>query len=101
MPIEAARRQNEIRQAATACALERYRLAHGEYPDSLAALIPQYLDEAPFSAATLDPMRYQRAVDSYTITAAADEVWSPSDRRRPLRSTTAAGTRRIIRAVPP
>lgn len=35
----------------TACALERYRLAQGKYPESLKELVPAYLD-----AVTLDPL---------------------------------------------
>lgn len=34
-------------QALIACALERYRLAHGEFPDALAKLVPDFLKEIP------------------------------------------------------
>jgi len=39
--------QTEINQALLACALERYHLAHGEYPPILDALIPQFLIRIP------------------------------------------------------
>lgn len=52
-------------QAALACALERYRLAEGQYPESLAALAPTWLKEVP--ADLLDPnggkLKYRREGD--------------------------------------
>jgi hypothetical protein len=34
-------------EAVTACALERFRLAHGQYPATLDALVPEYLRQVP------------------------------------------------------
>ncbi|HOX58342.1 MAG TPA: hypothetical protein P5205_14950 [Candidatus Paceibacterota bacterium] len=52
-------------EAVVACALERYRLAQGRYPDSLEALAPAWLKEPP--ADLLDPngskLRYRREGD--------------------------------------
>ena len=39
--------QTLVFQARIACALERFRLDHREYPQSLAILVPQYLDQIP------------------------------------------------------
>lgn len=39
--------QTACQQAATACALERFRLAKGQYPDTLEALVPAWLDQVP------------------------------------------------------
>jgi hypothetical protein len=39
--------QTACQQAAVACALERFRLAHGQYPDSLEALVPSFLKQLP------------------------------------------------------
>jgi hypothetical protein len=39
--------QTAVNLARTACALERYRLAHGEYPARLDALVPQFLAGVP------------------------------------------------------
>jgi hypothetical protein len=36
--------QTAANQAAIACALERYRLANGQYPETLQALRPQFMD---------------------------------------------------------
>jgi len=45
--------QTACQEASVACALERYRLAQGQYPKSLAALIPTWLKQIP--ADLLDP----------------------------------------------
>ena len=47
----------------TACALERHRLAHGEYPETLNALVPQYFDKLPHDAITGEPLKYRRSGD--------------------------------------
>ena len=39
--------QSSIDLARVACALERYRIAHGEYPETLDALAPQFIAQLP------------------------------------------------------
>jgi hypothetical protein len=39
--------QTACQEAVAACALERYRIAKGEYPDSLEALVPEWLKQVP------------------------------------------------------
>jgi len=57
-----------IRQAAIACALERYRLAQGEYPDSLAALVPRFMDRVPADVISGEGLRFRRLADgSYLL----------------------------------
>jgi len=53
-----ARNQTWADQARIACALERYRLANGKYPDTLATLTPQYLDKIPHDIINGKPMTY-------------------------------------------
>lgn len=55
--------QTHVNQALVACALERYHLARGEYPETLGALVPQYLDEVPRDVIGGNPLHYQRAAD--------------------------------------
>jgi hypothetical protein len=51
-------------EASTACALERYWLANGRYPDSLGALVPTYLAEVTADAAASGkPLVYKRKAD--------------------------------------
>lgn len=46
--------------AATACALERHWKKHGAYPESLAALVPEFVPEAPRDLMDGQPLRYRR-----------------------------------------
>jgi hypothetical protein len=52
--------QTHINQALIACVLERYHLAHGEYPESLDALVPEYLDEIPRDIIGGGALHYRR-----------------------------------------
>lgn len=52
--------QNSVDMALLACALERYRLAHGEYPETLAALVPSLLEKIPTDVVNGEPLHYQR-----------------------------------------
>jgi hypothetical protein len=42
-----AHNQTMVNEAQIACALERYRIAHGEYPETLDALAPQFIAQIP------------------------------------------------------
>ena len=52
--------QNSINMARVACALERYRLAHGEYPQALDALAPQFIAQIPHDIIGGKPLHYRR-----------------------------------------
>jgi hypothetical protein len=57
----AARTAADIRIARTVIAIERYRLKHPQaLPDSLNALVPQFLDAVPGDPFDGQPLRYQR-----------------------------------------
>jgi len=49
--------------ARVACALERHRLAHHEYPAALDALAPQCLDKIPGDVINGEPLHYRRMED--------------------------------------
>jgi hypothetical protein len=63
--------------ARTAIALERYRLAHGEYPESLDALAPQFIAKLPHdiiggqpsqgSGSASQPLHYHRTSDGQFV----------------------------------
>lgn len=53
--------QTMVDEAALACALERYRLANGRYPDSLAELAPKFVEKLPHDVITGEPLKYRRA----------------------------------------
>jgi hypothetical protein len=46
-----------------ACALERYRLAHGDYPGTLDALAPKFIDKVPHDIINGQPLHYRRTED--------------------------------------
>ncbi len=45
------------------CGLERYRLAHGAYPEKLEALVPACIDELPHEVMNGEPYHYQLNAD--------------------------------------
>jgi hypothetical protein len=58
-----AREQISIDLARTAIALERYRLAHGEYPESLDALAPKFIAAVPHDVIGGEPLKYRHEAD--------------------------------------
>jgi hypothetical protein len=52
--------QSSIDLARIACALERYRLAHGQYPETLDALAPQFIGKLPHDIINGQPLHYRR-----------------------------------------
>ena len=58
--FEYLRTQTALNLARIACGLERFRQAHGEYPDRLDALVPPYLVQVPGDVVNGEPMTYQR-----------------------------------------
>jgi hypothetical protein len=60
--------QCSLNQAILACALERYRLAHGDYPASLPQLVPRFLNQVLPDVPHGRPMYYQReGSDRFTL----------------------------------
>jgi hypothetical protein len=55
--------QNAVDMAQVACALGRYRISHGEYPDSLAGLSPQFMGDVPHDVVSGQPLKYHRTND--------------------------------------
>jgi hypothetical protein len=62
-----ARNQSLANEAYIACGLERYRLAHGQYPDTLDALVPQFADKVPHDIVGGQPLKYRRAADGHFL----------------------------------
>jgi hypothetical protein len=53
-----ARGQTWVDHAQIVCALECYRLRHGQYPPTLAALVPEFISQLPQDIITGKPMIY-------------------------------------------
>jgi hypothetical protein len=59
-----ARNQTLANQAYIACGLERYRLARGQYPETLEALVPQFAEKLPHDILGGQPLKYHRTGDN-------------------------------------
>jgi hypothetical protein len=59
--------QSSVDLARVGCALERYRLAHGKYPQTLDALTPQFIAEVPHDIINGQPLHYQLRPDGQFI----------------------------------
>ena len=58
-----ARNQTLANEAYIACGLERYRLANGQYPETLDALVPAVRGEAPHDVIGGQPLKYHLTAD--------------------------------------
>lgn len=65
--ITTAYEQNAAHLAQVAIALERYRLAHGQYPNSLDGLAPQFMIRLPHDIINGQPLHYQRTANGQFI----------------------------------
>ena len=59
--------QAQLDLARVACALERFRLAHGDYPETLAALAPSFLEHIPHDLINGQPLHYRRTAEGKFI----------------------------------
>ena len=59
--------QTSVNLARVAIALERYRLAHGQYPESLEPLEPQYISALPHDVINGQPLKYRRDPDGQFV----------------------------------
>jgi hypothetical protein len=62
-----ARGQTAVNLARVAIALERHRLARGEFPESLDALAPQFLEKIPHDVIGGQPLKYRRTGDGQFV----------------------------------
>jgi hypothetical protein len=62
-PQAFARTQTEINLALVACALERFRMAQGHFPDKVDALVPAFLEKLPHDIINGEPLKYRLAGD--------------------------------------
>jgi hypothetical protein len=63
VPRRAAAVQTTADEAAIACAIERYRRANGQYPDTLKELVPQFISRLPNDVISGEPYKYYRTND--------------------------------------
>jgi hypothetical protein len=71
-----AHNQTMANQAQLACALEEYRLAHHEYPETLEGLVPVLVQELPLDIVTGGALKYRRLDDGFLLYSVG---WNESD----------------------
>jgi hypothetical protein len=59
--------QASVNLARTAIALERHRLTHGEFPETLDALAPQFIAQVPHDVIGGGPLKYRREADGQFV----------------------------------
>src|SRR5712675_2947969 len=59
--------QYRANQTVMACALERYRLANGKYPETLDALVPRFADNVPMDVCDGGPVKYRLLPDGHFV----------------------------------
>jgi hypothetical protein len=79
LPGIAATAQTTANQTAIACALERYRLANGHFPETLSALTPQFMSRPPNDVITGQPYKYRLTGDGQFILYSVG--WNEKDDR--------------------
>ena len=62
-----ARTQTSVDLARVACALERYRLANGQFPETLDGLAPTFIDALPHDVINGQPLKYHRTPDGQFV----------------------------------
>jgi hypothetical protein len=67
IPMRAAAAQTAVDEAAIACALERYRLANGQYPDNPDILVPKFISQLPHDVISGEPYKYRRTNDGQFV----------------------------------
>ena len=67
VPLRAAGAQTAVDEATLACALERHRLANGQFPENLEALTPKFIARMPNDILTGRPYKYRRTNDGQFV----------------------------------
>jgi hypothetical protein len=76
IPKKGAASQVAADEALLACALERYHLAHGQYPDRLDVLAPEFLPTLPHDLIGGESYKYHRTADSFVLYSVG---WNETD----------------------
>lgn len=62
-----------LRAAVTACAVERFRVAHDRLPTSLEELVPQFLESVPEDPLDGRPLKFRRLSPGYVVYSLGDD----------------------------
>jgi hypothetical protein len=64
---KSARAETSVDLARIACALERYRLANGQFPETLDTLTPKFIAKLPHDVISGQPLKYRRTDDGQFV----------------------------------
>ena len=67
VPVKAATAQTVTGLAAVGCALERFHLANGRYPETIEELVPKFISQLPIDVFTGQQHKYRRTGDGRFI----------------------------------
>jgi hypothetical protein len=77
----------QLRTARIALAIERYRLAAGSLPDTLADLVPAYLDAVPTDPFDGNELRYKRLEPGFVVYSIGEDLSDEGGKEKPPRRT--------------
>jgi hypothetical protein len=73
----------QVRTAQAALAVERFRLVHGQLPENLNELVPQFLSAVPSDPFDGAPLRYHRLAKGYVIYSVGADGHDDGGREKP------------------
>ncbi len=93
----------QVRAARAGLAVERYRLAHGRYPETLDALVPEFLDAVPEDPFDGKPLRYQARANGFVVYSVGHDLADNGGRERDVAgaSRVFGGSPALVRPYPP
>lgn len=77
VPPKAAAGQIAVDEAAIACALERCRLANGQFPENLGTLVPLFISQLPNDVISGEPYKYHLRSDGQFVLSCVG--WNEKD----------------------
>jgi hypothetical protein len=80
-----------LRAAAAGLAVQRYRLAEGTLPESLAELVPTYLDTVPKDPFDGDDMRYEKLAAGFVVYSIGEDLSDDGGKEEPPRAKRRRG----------
>ncbi len=72
-----------LRTAQTALAVEHFRLTHGQLPENLNELVPQFLSTVPIDPFDGQPLRYHRLAKGYVVYSIGRDGHDDGGREKP------------------
>ncbi|MBP7052317.1 MAG: hypothetical protein KBE65_14990 [Phycisphaerae bacterium] len=80
-----------LQNARISLALERHRLAHGEIPQTLDQLVPEFLSAVPQDPFDGQPMRYNRQDGGYIVYSVGEDGRDDAGKMQPSKDARAGG----------